>query len=591
MRMPSRNRCAAERIVEFHDGPAGVAGRRPHMSKLKEIGIVAALLAISAVPRYAGLGRFTSLDEPFWLRQSSNFYYALGQRDFRNTLYEYHPAVTTMWIISAGMLAYFPEYRALGQGYLKPGKVDEFLVAHGKSMLELLITSRAIQVAVVLGLLLAVYWLLRSLFNRGEAFFAATFVALSPFLIGQSRLLNHEALLALFCVISLLGMLAYLYRSRKCILLLISGAAAGLAQLTKSSGVPIILLIVLVVIVHAFTTKETGARERAAVTLRVLGTWFALAAGTYVVLWPGMWVAPAAMLRDVYGNAFSYALQGMRTSVVSGIQPQGFDLATITSGIGVYVNDLWWRTTPLTGAGLLIGLALAFRGNRDNQEVPYRQLVIYGSLLAIAFVLLFGVQRGPKPPHYVLTAYVALDVIAGLGWARAWRWFSSRMGEATGAAGAAAALGGILTLQLASSQSAFPYYISYYNPLVEALQPGIQNPTLNDTGYGVGLDQAAAYLAQKPDAKYLSVLSSHGLGCFSYYFPGRTVTMNDFSMSDPQVAAIVRESDYVVVDYYNHKRKAVSQDLDGVQPEKSIWINGIEFLRIYPTAAFMHPAP
>ena len=120
------------------------------MNRLKEIGIVAALVAISAVPRFAGLGRFTSIDEPFWLRQSGNFYYALGQREFQNTLYEYHPAVTTMWIITGGMLLYFPEYRAMGQGYLKPGKFDEFLVEHGKSLLELLVVSRAIQVVLIL---------------------------------------------------------------------------------------------------------------------------------------------------------------------------------------------------------------------------------------------------------------------------------------------------------------------------------------------------------------------------------------------------------------------------------------------------------
>ena len=105
------------------------------MSKLKDIGLIAALLAISAAPRAPGLGRFTSLDEPFWLRQGANFYYALGQREFQNTIYEYHPAVTTMWIIAGGMLAYFPQYRALEQGYLKPGKFDAFLPAHGKDPL------------------------------------------------------------------------------------------------------------------------------------------------------------------------------------------------------------------------------------------------------------------------------------------------------------------------------------------------------------------------------------------------------------------------------------------------------------------------
>ena len=45
-------------------------------------------------------------------------------------------------------------------------------------------------------------------------------------------------------------------------------------------------------------------------------------AATYVILWPGMWVAPLAMLKDVYGNALSYALQGARTSAAPGLEAQ-----------------------------------------------------------------------------------------------------------------------------------------------------------------------------------------------------------------------------------------------------------------------------
>ncbi|HET6846020.1 MAG TPA: glycosyltransferase family 39 protein [Anaerolineales bacterium] len=561
------------------------------MNKFKEIVVVTALVAISAVPRFVGLGDFTSIDEPFWLRQSGNFYYALGQREFQNTLYEYHPAVTTMWIITGGMLAYFPEYRALGQGYLKPGKFDEFMLQHGKSLLELLTVSRGIQVLLILVLLVAMYALLRALFDRRSAFFATAFVSLAPFLMGQSRLLNHEAMVGLFSMVSLLGILAYAYRGQRFGALLISGVAAGLAQLTKSSAMPIILLVPLVLVTHALTAKGQARGTLLARALGVLGLWLAILAGTYILVWPGMWVAPLAMLQDVYGNAFSYALQGVRTSVAPGLDAHGIDAASIVGGIGIYINDLIWRTTPVTVLGVLAAIALGMRRARNDDDGIFRWLALYAFLLAAAFVLLFGIQRGPKPPHYILTSYVALDVVAGLALVRAWTWLARRFPAIDTRTGTALALGIILVIQLSSALRAFPYYISYYNPVVEALQPGVQNPTLNDNGYGVGLDQAAAYLAAKPRAQNLVVLSAHGLGSFSYYFPGRTVAMNNFSMSDPEVAAIVPDTDYIVVDYYNHERKHVDQDLTRVQPEKSIWINGIEFLRIYPSSEFLSAAP
>ena len=102
---------------------------------------------------------------------------------------------------------------------------------------------------------MVVYALLRVLFDRRSAFFATAFVSLSPFLIGQSRLLNHEAMVGLFSLISLLGILAYLYRGRRFRFLLVSAAAAGLAQLTKSSGMPIILLVMLAIALHAITVR------------------------------------------------------------------------------------------------------------------------------------------------------------------------------------------------------------------------------------------------------------------------------------------------------------------------------------------------
>jgi hypothetical protein len=565
------------------------------MHRLKEIGLILTLLAISAAPRLPGLGRFTTLDEPFWLRQSANFYYALGQRDFANTIYEYHPAVTTMWIIAAGFLLYFPEYRALEQGYLKPGKFELFLPQHGKDQLELLIVSRAVQVAIVLLLLVAVYLLLRTLFDRRSSFFATALVSVSPFLVGQSRVLNHDAMLALFSLISLLGLLAYLHWKRRFVLLLASAVAAGLAQLTKSSGMPIVPLVVLVLTVQTLAAQEPRLAERLKDAGRTLGMWLIIAAASYIIFWPGMWVAPAKMLQEVYGNALSYTIQGARLSVLPGLDAGAFGLGALARGLRVYGTDLIWRTTPITWAGAALGIGLAVHYTRSKNELVFRLVTLYCLLLAAGFVLLFSIQRGPTPPHYILTSHVSLNLLAGLALVRGWRMITERFPRLASHSIASVALCLILALQLASSAAFFPYYISYYNPIMEAIRPGIQNPTLNGTGYGVGLDQAAAYLAKKPNAGDLTVMSANGAGSFSYYFPGTTVPMNYMVMSDPELMDILSQSQYAVVDYYNQKRNDTAQDLAAVEPEKTIWINGLEFLHIYRAsdllAAADHTAP
>lgn len=556
------------------------------MNRRTDVLLIGLLIVVSAVPRFVGLGRFTSLDEPFWLRQGSNFYYALGQRQFQNTIYEYHPAVTTMWLVTAGLLVYFPEYRSLGEGYLKPGKFDLFLPAQGKDPLQLLIASRAFQVVVVILLLGIVYLLLRRLFDSLGAFLATGLISLSPFSLGHSRLLNHEAMLALFTLVSVLALLVYLYRGRKLVILFMSAIAGALAQLTKSSGIVLLAPILLMLLVWAVTAPRAQRNGQFALALKTLGVWLVVVAAAYVLFWPGMWVAPGQMLSDVYGNAFTYALEGSRLSVAGDVNASQLGLGTLIPGLQFYLTDLAWRTTPVTWLGFLIAIVVMVVDVRKRRGTELQLVALYALILALLFVLLFSIQRGPKPPHYIVTTYICVDLLAGLGTARLVQLLTlqardSRRSELIWSVAVA-----FILVQAASAAAAYPYYITYYNPLLEDLQPGIQNPTLENTGYGVGLDQAAAYLAQKPDARDLTVLAANGYGSFSYYFPGHTTPINNFALSDPQVAEVLANAQYVVVDYYNQKRINLVADLAGIQPEHIVWINGIDFLRIYPASDF-----
>jgi len=116
---------------------------------LRSVGLSALLVVVVLVPRLPGLRSFVAVDEPAWLTRGGNFYYALAQREFERTVYEYHPGVTTMWLVTFGYLVYFPEYRGLGQGYFNVDKqdFDPFLMEHGQSPLMLLYYARLFQVA------------------------------------------------------------------------------------------------------------------------------------------------------------------------------------------------------------------------------------------------------------------------------------------------------------------------------------------------------------------------------------------------------------------------------------------------------------
>jgi 4-amino-4-deoxy-L-arabinose transferase-like glycosyltransferase len=538
------------------------------------------LIALTLIPRLIGVDRFATVDEPYWLTAGANFYYALGQRDFAATVYDYHPAVTTMWIIAAAMLVYFPQYRGLGQGYFDVYKdsLEQFLLAHDRTPLGLLATARVLQVLVIVMLLVALFLLLRRLFNERLALAAVLLVSFDPFFLGHSRLLNHEAMMTLLVLVAILCLVVHLFSRRSVSLLVVSGAAAGLAQLTKSSAIIMVPAAALLFLAAAWYGSRQGQRARPGVLVKDLAVWLGTLAVVYFVLWPGMWVAPATMLREVFGNAFSYALEGARLSAVGAEPPVEFQPRL--TDIALYVQSMQWRTTPIAWIGMILAVPAMFR-REPVQRLGLLSVLVVGVL----FIVLFGVASGRNSAHYVLTSYAALDILAAAGIVIGAEWLGARTNAAAGHWGAVLLVSTAILVQAGSAAPFSPYYYTYYSPIMEAAESGRQNPNF---GYGEGLDLAAAYLDQKPEADSAAAMAFYGRGPFSYFFRGTTEPLKTVyaeAENVPQLQEILRKSDYLVI-YYALQRGRNSPAnlmlaLAGSTPEATIWHNGIEYIRIY----------
>jgi hypothetical protein len=103
-------------------------------------------------------------------------------------------------------------------------------------------------------------------------------------------------------------------------------------------------------------------------------------------------------------------------------------------------------------------------------------------------------------------------------------------------------------------------------------------------GWGEGLDQAAQYLNEKPDAKRLHVMSWYPIGSFSYYFKGHTEYMTSPYVVTDSMWNEFLSSDYAVIYVNQWQRNLHNKILDYLsqqEPEKRIWIDGIEYVRIY----------
>ncbi|MCQ3937550.1 MAG: hypothetical protein DPW18_10960 [Chloroflexi bacterium] len=543
------------------------------------------LIIVFLAPRLPEIGSFVTLDEPQWLSMGANYYYALGQREFEKTVYEYQPAVTTMSIIAFAMFLYFPEYRGLGQGYLdyEKGLLDPFMYERGYDPLALLIYSRVLQIFVLLALFLVLYYLLQKFLPRLAAAFALTFAAFDPFHLSQTRLMNHEAMVSLFVLVSLISLAVYLFKDRKLAFLFLSGIAAGFAQLSKSSAIAMLAAVGVLLLWQIFQERGGGWGRAITNAAKTFGLWLAFAALTYFVFWPGMWVAPGRMLYEVYGNAFSYAFQGARLKITEELDVSRFSLNTRLADIWEVARILFYRTTPVTWLGVLLGFALPF--TRDRESAPRNRLFFTLLLVnAAAFVLLIGFAQGRNSPHYILTAYLSLNLLAGLGWFHTVQWLGERL-PSFRVVGQYALLSLIMLTQVWSALANFPYYFTYRNPILAAAGWYREFPHFP---YCEGLELAAHYLAGLPDAENTTVFSYYSRGCVSYYYPGRTISFRPYYVDGQHAEDLLNNlnaSDYLVVYYANQGQLPLYRNfldvMSAVEPHHVIWLNGYEYVRIY----------
>ncbi len=198
------------------------------------------------------------------------------------------------------------------------------------------------------------------------------------------------------------------------------------------------------------------------------------------------------------------------------------------------------------------------------------------SIFTLGFTL-----AAKKFDRYLLPVFAPLDLLAGLGWAYAAAWLGSAIRQASFRWLRFLVLPGVVILQAVSALFVFPYYLNYYNPVLGGIQKA---GSVMQIGWGEGLDQAARYLNQKPNARDLHVSSWYSPGSFSYFFIGHVRPIGYQSEMSERAWEQFITSDYVVI--YTHQwQRQVPEPLlryvSALQPEHTIRLNEFEYVRIY----------
>lgn len=560
---------------------------RPLGQKLVFLGIVT--LAIW-LPRGLALDRFVTVDEPSWLTFSGNFYHALAHGDLGRTYQIAHPGVTTTWVGAAAFLWRYPAYahEAPGQVNWIEQEIGSFIRAQSHDPVEVLAAGRAIMVLVITIVLAVAAVAAVRLIGPWTALLGFLLIAGDPFHIALSRVLHVDALASSLILLSLLTCLNYLYSGRRQLDLIISAAAAGLAWLTKAPTfilIPFVGALMLLQLWPRWRDRRLLGSEELRWAAWPLVAWGFVGFLVFVLAWPAMWVDPISSLRAIVGEAVGYARSGHQEA------PLFFNGAIVQGDPGwrFYPITYLWRITPVVLVGLGLA-AIAFAVPRARfAERSHRRAAAVLVLFAILFTLAMSLAA-KKFDRYLLPVYAPLDLVAAMGWLAAAGWL--RRGSLELARVGTPALVGIaVAAQAAMALPAFPYYFSYYNPL---LGGAAKAPEVMMIGWGEGLDQAARYLNALPNAEQLRVTTWFWNGTFSYLFKGRSVP-GRFT-ADPSSLRQWRSADYCVLYINQRQRGRLPRELlhytDRLKPVKVVRIQGLEYARIYdvrnaPVPAFL----
>lgn len=545
----------------------------------RKLALLGALAMAIWLPRGLALDRFVTVDEPSWLTFSGNFYRALVRRDLARTYQIGHPGVTTTWIGLAAFLWRYPGYAKDAPRQLRwtVETNEPILRAHGHHPLDVLAAGRAILVLTVTIVLVLAAAVAMRVVGLWPAVVGFLFIAADPFHIALSRVLHVDALAGSFMFLSLLAFVSYLHYGRRERDLLVSGIAAGLAWLTKAPTlflVPFVGGLTVVTLWPAWRNGQLRVLEvrRAAWPFVV---WSAIGTVMFLALWPAMWVRPVRTLGRIVEQAIGYARSG------HGEAPLFFNGAIVQGDPGAlfYPITYLWRSTPVVLVGL--GLAvLAFAARRPGTATrEYRYPAAALACFAVLFTAFMSLGA-KKFDRYLLPVYPPLDLIAAVGWVAAARSLTS-MRSAAVKTGAAVAVGLAVALQVATAFRAFPYYFSYYNPMLGGARKA---PEVMMIGWGEGLDQAARALNAVPNAEQLLVSTWFWNGPFSYYYKGRMLP-GRLAPPDTVVGRNWREADYCVV-YINQRQRgrlprALLDDLEPLRPAMTVRIQGLEYVQIY----------
>lgn len=454
--------------------------------------ITGLLLAITSFTiKLPYLGTFITIDERRWIHGAGQFLLALWSGNLAETYWHFHPGITITWGEAIILML---------QNLAAPGMSLETFVTFQMDNLALSVGAMRLSGVILTSLAIPfLYAFARPLLGSWAALLGVGLVAVDPFWVAHSRVVNGDALAGILMPTAYLAF-ALLLKKPQLKWAVVSGTFVGLSLLTKLPSQILVPLIILLTAIGYLGHRNWQFWLKALV---ICG---ATAALVFVALWPAMWVAPVETLTRMYKDTFVVGDIGGKDKVdffmgqVVESQSQWF-----------YLPALAFRLTPMSMIGALLALGLLLWPDTPNKRQATGLILLF-----IIIVTVLANVSPKKADRYAMSVIVALDLLAGLGWV----WFINKVAIRNSQSAIRSSLPLLLIAgQLLFTVASYPYILTYYNPLLGGYAKAAE---IVPVGRGEGLEQAAAWINRQPDSNKAAIVAYYE-NVTNHYLAGRTM--------------------------------------------------------------------
>lgn len=494
-----------------------------------------------SVPRLLSLDAHWSSDEERWLQRSADFIVTVKQGNFSETLLAYHPGVMTMWI--AGLRTVFVDV--------------------GIDLQNLTQARWFLGVTVLFGIGVSGL-LLFYLFGRWVAITSIVLLTFSPFFLAQTRRVHTDALATIFTLLTILLFLLYCKNSQKHRYLVLSGITFGLAILSKSYSLILVVWVPICLLLF-WGCQDKITRRFFTFTAEVI-CFLSCGVLTVILVWPIFWnlafgllaaslLGTTVLLLDtlkkhneqkwvsillllstgivlivVSTNAVRVVwliLDRVNWAVTTPHEVEHFFLGKVVYDPGwlFYWFVLSIKSTPLTLPLVFVCVLLFWIKRKTSVEATLQfRRVIALIVVVLLFIVCLSITS-KKFSRYLLPAFPLLEILAAIGFVQGIKWVYNLLSTYFGTERidpykkivVFIACIGMFFVQVFPVLALHPYYGTYYNLCWKVTDI----TKIITVGEASGLDIAAKYLNEKPNAERLVVQVSPLAAEFvHHYFQG-----------------------------------------------------------------------